>query len=71
MLYIIAMNLQQSIKDILDTGIGQVELASILDCSQTTISFLLNGGTKTTKLELGLRILDMHKKITKTKTAKS
>ncbi len=65
MLYITVMNLQQSIKDILDTGLGQVELANILDCSQSTISFLLNGETKTTKLELGLRILDMHKKITK------
>jgi predicted XRE-type DNA-binding protein len=65
------MNLQQSIKDILDTGIGQVELASILDCSQSNISFLLNGGTKTTKLELGLRILELHKKVTKLKKVKA
>ena len=57
------MNLQNSIKEILDTGIGQVELAGILQCSQSNISFLLNGESKTTKLELGLRILNMHKKI--------
>ena len=61
------MKLQQRIKEILDSGINQVDLAEKLECSQPTISFLLNDEQRTVKFELGLRILELHKKINKRK----
>jgi predicted transcriptional regulator len=62
---IVFMDIQQTVKEILGTGLTQTEVADIVNCSQATISDLATGKQTTTELQLGLRILELHKERTR------
>jgi predicted transcriptional regulator len=62
---ILLMDIQQKVKEILDSGLTQTEVADIVKCSQATISDLATGKQTTTELHLGLRIIELHKERTR------
>ncbi len=59
------MNIPSKVKEILNTGITQKEVAEFVGCSQATISDLATGIQTTTKFEFGLKVLELHKSIQK------
>jgi plasmid maintenance system antidote protein VapI len=56
------MDIQTLMTEILNTGLTQTEAAKTLKCSQATVSEIARGLQKTTTLDLGLRILELHNK---------
>jgi predicted XRE-type DNA-binding protein len=57
------MDIQTLITEILGTGLTQTEVANTVKCSQATVSDIARGLQKTTTLDLGLRILELHQKV--------
>jgi transcriptional regulator with XRE-family HTH domain len=66
---ILVMDIQILISEILASGLTQTEVAKAIMCSQATVSDIARGLQKTTTLNLGLRILALHKKVAKKKAA--
>lgn len=60
------MNWQQMVKDLLESGLTQTQLADKLDCSQSMVSDLASGerGSRLS-WELGNAIIREHSQITK------
>ena len=57
------MTLKDTIKEILANGISQTELAIIVGCESPTIHNLVYEKQKHTRLELGMAIFAVHKKL--------
>ena len=57
------MDIKTAIKEILESGINQSELARMVGCESPTIHNLIFDKQKHTRLELGIAIFDVHKKL--------
>jgi predicted transcriptional regulator len=55
------MDFQTLVTEIIATGKTQTWIAEKVDCSQSTVSDLANGNTKTPSFDLGRRLVDLHK----------
>lgn len=66
-IYNAQMDFKALMADILGGGLSQREAAAILQCSQTHISDLLNGTRKEPGYALGMRIVKLHRKCSRTK----
>lgn len=64
------MNWQQMVKDLLESGYTQVQLAERLKCTQSTVSGMASGerGIRPS-WELGEEIIKAHRAMTKKKAA--
>jgi transcriptional regulator with XRE-family HTH domain len=56
------MNFQKLIQDLIDLGMTQVEIKDACQCSQSTISDLLNGKIKNPSFAIGQSLLELHAK---------
>jgi transcriptional regulator len=61
------MDIQITVKEILNTGLTQSEIASLVNCSQATISDIAAGKQTTTNLQIGLNLLELHQRLVKNK----
>jgi transcriptional regulator with XRE-family HTH domain len=59
------MDIQLIVNEILETGLTQTDVATRVKCSQATISDLARGLQTTTKIDIGLRILELHAEVVK------
>jgi predicted XRE-type DNA-binding protein len=57
------MNIQSIVNEILNHGYSQKDIAEYVGCSQPTVSDISNGIQKTTNLDIGLKILELHKSV--------
>ena len=57
------MDIKTAIKEILESGINQAELARMVGCESPTIHNLIFDKQKHTRLELGMAILAVHSKL--------
>lgn len=55
------MNWTKIIRDIMDTGLTQMQIAVLVVSSQSHISFLYRGGRKQPGWSLGDRLLSLHR----------
>ena len=56
------MNWQEKIKEIIDSGMSQTEIATHAGCSNNTIHMQYRGKTLDPTFELGNKILELNKK---------
>lgn len=57
------MDTKKLLEEICDSGMTQVEIGLEVGLAQPSISDLMRGRTKSPSLESGLKILELHKKI--------
>ncbi|MDR3412918.1 MAG: helix-turn-helix transcriptional regulator [Formivibrio sp.] len=56
------MDIKQTISELLSTGLTQHKLASLANCSQSTIASILNGSRgKRISFDIGQRLTTLHK----------
>jgi predicted XRE-type DNA-binding protein len=65
------MNWNQLIKDIQETGLSQVQIATHCNCGQATISELARGVTVQPSYAIGQALVELRKRISRKVKAKS
>lgn len=59
------MNLQQTVAELLERGLTQVEIAAACNCAQSTISAIYRGENKNPGYSLGRSLEDLKRKQSK------